>query len=140
MISSTQARNHYGNPEKESSMVVWDVPTELEVGAIPNKIYCNKDMVKPLTKAFQNVKDRGLGHLIRTWDGCFNIRRQRGSATASLHSWGLAIDINAAWNGLGKTPKIEPELVKCFTDAGFIWGGVWRRPDGMHFELAEIPK
>lgn len=57
----------------------------------------------------------------------------------SLHSWGLAIDFNAAWNGFGKTPTMSPELVKCFTDAGLDWGGTWSRPDGMHFEIAKLP-
>jgi hypothetical protein len=56
----------------------------------------------------------------------------------SLHSWGIAIDVNAAWNGLGKEPTLTPEFVKCFTDAGFDWGGTWKRKDGMHFQLSNI--
>jgi hypothetical protein len=56
----------------------------------------------------------------------------------SLHSWGLAVDLNAFENGLGKEPKLSPGFVKCFTDAGFDWGGTWKRKDGMHFELAKI--
>jgi hypothetical protein len=56
----------------------------------------------------------------------------------SLHSWGIAVDVNAFENGLGKDPKLSKAFVKCFTDAGFNWGGVWRRRDGMHFELAAI--
>jgi len=31
------------------------------------------------------------------------------------------------------------ELVQCFKDAGFDWGGDWTRPDGMHFQLAKLP-
>jgi hypothetical protein len=27
------------------------------------------------------------------------------------------------------------ELVRCFAEAGFEWGGLWRTPDGMHFQL-----
>jgi hypothetical protein len=119
-------------------MVVWDVPTELEHGAIPKRIYCNRDLIGPLGQAFANVISRGLVAEIRTWDGCFNIRRKRGGTTSSLHSWGIAIDINAAWNGFGKTPTMSKELVKCFTDAGFDWGGDWTKKDGMHFQLARI--
>jgi hypothetical protein len=119
-------------------MVLWDVPTSLEIGVIPKKIYCNRAMVEPLTYAFNNIISRGLIRQLKTWDGCFNIRNKRGATSASLHSWGIAIDINAAWNGFGKTPTIASELVKCFTDAGFDWGGIWSKPDGMHLELRTI--
>jgi hypothetical protein len=51
----------------------------------------------------------------------------------------LAIDVIAFENGLGKEPKLSPGFVKCFTDAGFEWGGTWKsRPDGMHFQLKSI--
>ena len=70
---------------------------------------------------------------------CFNIRGKRGNADSmSLHSWGVAIDVNAAWNGFGKKPTLSKEFVKCFTDAGFDWGGLWAKPDGMHFQLKNI--
>ena len=138
MVTSQQALKKYGPPETERFMVLWDVPASLEHGAIPKRIYCNKDMINPLSKAFQNVIERGLVDQIKTWDGCFNIRRKRAATSASLHSWGIAIDINAAWNGFGKKPTMSAELVKCFTDAGFEWGGVWKTPDGMHFQLATI--
>ena len=55
-------------------MVLWDVPKELEIGVIPKKIYCNKDMIEPLTKAFKNLIATGLVKELKTWDGCFNIR------------------------------------------------------------------
>lgn len=141
MVTSQQCFAKYGDPSANEGkfMVVWDVPAELEHGAIPRKIYCNKDIVPLLTQAFKNVNDRGLANQIKTWDGCFNIRKKRGATSMSLHSWGLAIDINAAWNGFGKRPTMSPELVKCFTDAGLDWGGVWKKPDGMHFQIAKLP-
>jgi D-alanyl-D-alanine carboxypeptidase len=139
MITSVLALKRYGDPSKESALVVFDVPTELEIGFIPKKIYCNRDMVEPLKAALTNVVHRNLAAQIKSWDGCFNIRRKRGAASQSLHSWGLAIDINAASNSFGKKPTMPPELVKCFTDAGFDWGGTWRKPDGMHFQLAKLP-
>ena len=138
-ITASQALRHYGSPEKERFMVLWDVPTELEIGVIPKRIYCNRDMVIPLQVAFRNLIDRGLVDELKTWDGCFNVRRKRGGISSSLHSWGLAVDVNAAWNRMGKTPKLSSEFVKCWTDAGFEWGGRWRIPDGMHFQLARIP-
>lgn len=138
-VTSAQARAKYGPPEAERGMILWDVPAELEIGVIPKRLYCNRDLVAPLQQAFRNLIDRQkVGELV-TWDGCFNIRRKRGGLSASLHSWGLAIDVNAAYNRMGRTPTLSPEFVRCFTDAGFEWGGVWRIPDGMHFQLARLP-
>jgi hypothetical protein len=116
-------------------MTLWDVPTELEIGVIPKRIYCNKDLVEPLKKAFQALISTGHVKELKTWDGCFNIRKKRGLSSMSLHSWGVAVDVNAFENGLGQEPKLSQGFVKCFTDNGFEWGGVWKRKDGMHFEL-----
>lgn len=138
MVTSAQALKKYGDPTLERNMVVWDVPVNLEIGVIPKRIYCNRDMIAPLTQAFTNLITRGHVHELKTWDGCFNIRKKRGLSSMSLHSWGIAIDVNAAWNALGKEPTLSAGFVKCFTDAGFDWGGTWTRKDGMHFELSKI--
>lgn len=138
MVTSAQALKKYGNPENQTSLVLWDVPTELEIGVIPKKIYCNKDMVAPLSNAFKNLINTGYVKELKTWDGCFNIRKKRGLTSISLHSWGIAIDVNAFENGLNMQPKLSAGFVKCFIDAGFDWGGTWQRKDGMHFQLSKI--
>lgn len=140
MVTSKLCIAQYGTPDVQMEykhMVLWDVPQDINdaIPALPNKIYCNKDLVEPLEKAFRNIIDRGLCDQVKTWDGCFNIRKKRGLKSWSLHSWAIAVDINAAWNQLGKEPEMSPELVACFTDAGFEWGGEWTRKDGMHFQL-----
>ena len=138
MVTSAQALKKYGDPTLEHNMAVWDVPTNLEIGVIPKKVYCNKDLVAPLALAFKNLIDTGKVSELKTWDGCFNIRKKRGLSSMSLHSWGIAIDVNAAWNQLNMIPTLTPGFVKCFTDAGFEWGGTWTRKDGMHFQLSKI--
>lgn len=139
MVTSTQALKKYGEPSPSNpSLTLWDVPAELEIGVIPKRIYCNKDLVEPLKKAFQELIRTGYVNELKTWDGCFNIRKKRGLSSMSLHSWGIAIDVNAFENGLGQTPKLSADFVKCFTDNGFDWGGVWTRKDGMHFQLSKI--
>lgn len=119
-------------------MTLWDVPADIEIGAIPKRLYCNRDLPGPLERAFRNLIATGHISELKTWDGCFNIRKKRGAASPSLHSWGIAIDVNAAWNQFGKAPTLSPGFVKCFTDAGFDWGGVWGKKDGMHFQLSKI--
>lgn len=138
MVTSQQCLAKYGDPINENNMIVWDVPGHFEVGVVPKKLYCNRDMIQPLSQAFTNLLSTGKINELKTWDGCFNIRKKRGLNSMSLHSWGIAIDVNAAWNGLGKEPVLSPEFVKCFTDAGFDWGGIWTRKDGMHFQLNKI--
>jgi hypothetical protein len=142
MVTSKQCFDKWGDPltthDEGKYMAMWDVPTSLEIGVIPKRIYCNRIMVQPLTQAFTNLIQRGFINELKTWDGCFNIRKKRGLASQSLHSWGIAIDVNAAWNGLGKNPQLSAGFVKCFTDAGFDWGGTWKRKDGMHFQLSKI--
>jgi hypothetical protein len=142
MVTSRQCFAKWGDPNTRADegkyMTMWDVPAHLEIGVIPKRLYCNRAMIEPLTKAFENIINRGLITQLKTWDGCFNIRKKRGASSQSLHAWGIAIDINAAWNGFGKKPTMSAELVKCFTDVGFDWGGTWSRPDGMHFQLAKI--
>jgi len=138
MLTSKDCLAKYGDPEKEHNMVVWQVPPQLYISSLPSRIYCNKDLVEPLRRALTQIYAKDIGHQIKTWDGCFNIRQKRGALTPSLHSWGVAIDINAAWNPFGKQPFMSDELVNCFTDAGFDWGGHWSTPDGMHFQLRSI--
>lgn len=123
-------------------MAIFKVPEDIAVhwmnsasGQPTRKIYCNKDLHAPLAQALKNIQDRNLKHQLDTFDGCFMIRQVRGSAGLSTHSYGLAIDINAKDNGLGVEPKISKELVKCFTDAGFDWGGNFSRKDGMHLSF-----
>lgn len=144
MVSSKECFDKWGDPSTKNDegkyMVLFTLPLEIveAIPIIPKRIYCNELLVIPLSEALQNVVDRGLSDELVSWDGCFNIRKKRSLKSWSLHSWGIAIDINAATNGLGKIPKMSKELVKCFTDAGFDWGGEWSRPDGMHFQLKKI--
>lgn len=139
MVTSAQCVKKYGQPSPTNTwLTLWDVPANLEIGFIPKRIYCNKDLVQPLGQAFQNLITTGKVAELKTWDGCFNIRKKRGLSSMSLHSWGIAVDLNAFENGLNQTPKLSAAFVKCFTDAGFDWGGTWKRKDGMHFQLAKI--
>lgn len=137
MMTSDLALRMFGVPETEKYMVVWDVPPELEIGALPKKIYCNRAMVEPQAKAFKNLITSGYVKELRTWDGCFNIRQKKGNHSPSLHCWGLAIDLNAAWNGFGRPTTLSAGFVYCFKTAGFEWGGDWNTKDGMHFQLSE---
>jgi len=101
-----------------------------------HKIYCNKDFAGPFFKAITNLRRSGLFTELHTFDGCFNIRDVRGHpGELSAHSWGLAIDLNAAENPLGSESKFSDNFVMAFKDAGFRWGGDFERKDPQHFTL-----
>jgi len=149
MVTSAQCLRKYGEPSASNkNLVLWDVPTELEIGVIPKRIYCNKDLIKPLEAAFKALIATGCVNELKTWDGCFNIRKKRGLASMSLHSWAIAIDMNAFSNPLGLTREqiiargltpFSEKFLDCFRKNGFVCGADWkRRPDFMHVELANI--
>jgi hypothetical protein len=161
MVTGLDCYDKWGDPntiwDEGQYMTIWEVPKYIWqlIPAIPRRIYCNNELIIPLETAFLNIINRELTDQVKTWDGCFHVRPIRGREKEvesllrqgniekamiymSIHSWGIAFDINAAWNGLGKEPQMSNELVKCFTDAGFEWGGDWKRMDGMHFQLAFI--
>jgi len=100
--------------------------------------YGNRLLAGPLKKALRAVCEKGLSHELKTFDGCFCIRKMKGGNNYSVHSWGLAIDLNAATNPFGKRliTDFSDEFVSCFTRAGFEWGGAWNNvKDAMHFQL-----
>lgn len=71
----------------------------------------------------------------------FNNRAKIWGGGKSLHSWGIAIDINPASNpyqpGNYGPPQtdIPPKIIDIFKKYGFAWGGDWPgERDSMHFE------
>jgi hypothetical protein len=78
--------------------------------------------------------------------GSFNWRMIAGTTRLSVHSFGIAVDLNTAlggywrWSGAAEGEaaaydnKIPEEIVRAFERYGFIWGGKWHHYDGMHFE------
>ena len=136
MVTSKDCLSKYGEPEKQSHMALYDF--DCGISSIPKKIYCNNDMINPLRMAINLVKERGLSDSIKSWDGIFCIRKKRVNDSYSLHSWGIAVDINAFENQMGTKGNMSDAFVKCFKDSGFDWGGEWDHADPMHFQLSKI--
>lgn len=53
----------------------------------------------------------------------------------SIHSYGLALDINWDTNPVGKRGDIPDEVVELFKKHGWSWGGDWKQKDSMHLEF-----
>jgi len=105
---------------------------------ILGSVRCHEAIVAPLGAALQQIVDEGLAGSVDADDygGCWVPRRidRDPAKPLSMHAWGLAIDLNVATNALGATPTMEARVVEIFRTHGFVWGGTWARPDGMHFE------
>ncbi len=102
---------------------------------------CHKRVFPPLIAAMKELRARGAADAIRNFAGCYNARMvMRGPTNAiSHHSWGAAVDINSLTNPYGSPPNQPPVLVNVMLRHGFTWGGHWTVPDGMHFELVDVP-
>lgn len=77
-----------------------------------------------------------------TWG--FACRAISGTTTASNHSWGLAIDINAPSNPQSYTfiTNIPVAVQDLWKNHGFRWGGDYKPPtkyDPMHMEFLGTP-
>ena len=99
-------------------------------------------MLPQLQGALNEVVARGLSKKIKTYDGCY-VPRFIGhdpSRGLSFHTYGTAIDLNAATNYRGIPGDIDRNVVAIFKNWGFAWGGDWNYTDPMHFELATLKK
>jgi hypothetical protein len=105
------------------------------------QVTCHRKLLRPLDAALRELRAAGLDHLIHRgqFAGCFSPRfiSHDPEGNLSHHSWGIAVDINAAENPFGHPPRMDERIVSAFGKWGFTWGGRWILPDGMHFEWIE---
>ncbi|MFL6239929.1 MAG: M15 family metallopeptidase [Actinomycetes bacterium] len=112
-----------------------------EVVPILGAITCHRLMFHQLRGALQEVVARGLASKVHSYDGCYVPRfiERNPTNSISLHTWGIAIDINAAENPLNGANHQDPRVVAIFKKWGFVWGGDWTSPhDAMHFQIGAL--
>jgi hypothetical protein len=92
---------------------------------------------EPLRAGAQHLMDAAG---VSDFDGSFCYRIMRGGSHLSMHSYGIALDFNAAHNPFGYHGLFKPSspLVMAFEAEGWTWGGRWAKPDGMHFQAARV--
>jgi len=71
--------------------------------------------------------------------GGYNWRQNRGGFGLSAHAYGCAVDFDPSRNAMGdKTPYLAEDanryVIEAFRAQGWMWGGAWPHPDGMHFQ------
>lgn len=108
----------------------------------PRRVYLNNALEAPLREALRRCRELDDGYQLRTL-GCFAPRAKRTNPDhLSVHSWGLAVDLNASSNPLSPSRgapmvrDIPDAWVAAFEAVGFTWGGRFLHPDPMHFQWA----
>jgi hypothetical protein len=123
--------------------IAWDLDSSV------NTMMCHKLVADNFIAVFNELlstygydKIKELG--IDLFGGCFNYRKMRGGNALSMHSYGLAVDLDPARNLLKESSKTarfaRPEykqMIDIFYKHGFISLGVEKNYDFMHFEIKE---
>ncbi len=97
-------------------------------------VTCNAKIADRMKAAFEEIKSSGLSNSIHSFDGSFNNRNKRGGSSKSVHAWGIAFDINAGSNPMGRSKMTadQSKIAAVFKKYGF-----YQLPnDPMHFQYA----
>lgn len=83
----------------------WRVVLAWNTAQVVQGFACHAAVAKSAQRAFDNVADthnpveiRDLG--LHLYGGCYNLRRKRGGRSLSMHSWGIALDMDPGRNRL----------------------------------------
>lgn len=140
--SSAQRLMHqrYGDPRSKGWearwMMLWNVKQDFPWFP-KDRLYLHKDFQPLLDAAFTELQRTGLHREVKTCEGTFAIRTVRDThAHLSIHSWGAAIDLNAADNPLGTAGVWSPAFLDVMRRSGLFCGSDWKgRKDPMHFAM-----
>ena len=104
------------------------------------RVTCHRLIVPQLRAAMRELEARGLAGSVRSFDGCYVPRfiERNPSRSVSLHTWGIAFDLNARTNMPGSNGDMDMNVVNVMKRWGFRWGGDWSYSDPMHFELGAL--
>ena len=129
-----------GTVRPEPAWVAANIRTETV--PILGPVTCHRVMLPQLRAALREVVSRGLADEVNPGEyaGCYVPRfiARDPSRGLSLHTWGIAVDLNVPGNLRGTVGDIDRDVVNIFKRWGFAWGGDWNYTDPMHFELARL--
>jgi len=123
--------------------LAWDHETKV------TRMSCHKAVKANFLAVFTDLQEHyGYDKLVELgidlFGGCFNFRKMRGGSDWSVHSWGLAIDLDPDRNQLKEShntarfarPEYKP-MIDIFYKHGFVSLGVEKDYDWMHFQIKE---
>ena len=105
-------------------------------------VTCNKAFIPQLRAAMTEIVKLGYASSIHPdeYAGCYYPRYIGRSAAngLSLHSWGIAVDLNVPGNQRGTAGEMDRRVVAIMKRWGMAWGGDWNYTDPMHFEMNRV--
>ena len=127
-----------GRISPEGSWVASNIRTEPV--PILGSVTCHRVMIPQLRAALAEVQRAGLAGEVdpAEYAGCFYPRFIAGTTQLSLHSFGIAVDLNVPGNQRGTVGEMDRRVVAIFKKWGFAWGGDWSYTDPMHFEMDRL--
>lgn len=146
--NTSSLMNFYGNVGENQTTIpipykmylAWDLKKSI------SRITCHEKVADSLSTILENIKksysqEEIERHGFNLFGGTLNVRKIRGGNRWSTHSWGIAIDLDPARNGL-RTPWKQayfsrPEceaFVHAFKDQGWYSLGLEKNFDGMHMQ------
>lgn len=124
--------------------IAWDTKSKV------TKFSCHKKVKEPIERVFartleyygfEKIQELGLD----LWGGCLNVRKVRGGSNYSMHSWGIAVDMDPDNNqlkwGRDRATFAKPAYKKWFEfwyEEGAISLGIERNYDWMHTQFARL--
>ncbi len=126
--------SQFGQPGDRRNIV--SVPMKAGPGGRTVPVQVHRKIADRLKNTFEEISAAGLSDEIKTFDGSYNVRKKRGGSTWSVHSWGLAVDLNAGQYPMGtsaaSTSPRYRQIAQIFARNGFYQLG----NDPMHFQFA----
>lgn len=121
--------------------LAWDTKVEIK------RITCNVKVETSLKRIFDGILlhygsiEKIHSNRMDLFGGCLNVRKVRNGNSWSIHSWGVAIDLDPDHNQLkwGRDKATMPEkVIEIFEDEGWVSLGNERNYDFMHFQAARL--
>ncbi len=125
-------------------VLAWEPKTVIKKFSCHKKVVTNMERIFSRTLdhyGYEKIKELRLHY----WGGCLNVRKMRGGSSWSMHSWGIAVDMDpdrnalrTSWKNAQMSKPAYKKFVEFWYDEGAINLGVERDYDAMHFQLCRL--
>lgn len=150
--TEARVREVYGEPGENQSFVALPYAMRLswDLDTVIRRFACHKLVVERMGAIFEDTlaeygADGVTALRLDIFGGCLNVRPKRGGSSWSMHSWGIAVDIDPTRNQLKwdhtKAALAKPEYRPFWSivekHGAVSYGRVYDR-DWQHFQFAKV--